>query len=323
MAKVWRFTVLMVITALLVSGCGAFQASKPVTEPLRVAWSLWEGDYTLLIAQEMGLFAKYGIEVEPVQYDAISDVIPDLAGNKIDGGLISLSGLLSTARLADVKGVLVYDAGSTAYIVSHPQIETVADLKGQRVGVLVGTEAELFIRNMILAGGLTMDDVTLVDTEPKYVSQKITSRDIAAGYMVAPRQEEALRQGYKILHAQDPQTVFEPNVVAFRQDILTGRPDDVRGFIKAWFEAVEYRTTHPEEATKIIERLAGPLAVNQMTGNVELYTLAENRQLFYADRGPGEIYDIAKRHLDFAVIRGQVTFSPDVDAVLDPSFLEQ
>ena len=81
----WRITKILITTIiglLLISCSGAAQGQSDTSSPITFAWTFRGGDYTLLIAQELGLFANHGIEVEPVLYNTTSRAIPDIAGAK-------------------------------------------------------------------------------------------------------------------------------------------------------------------------------------------------------------------------------------------------
>ena len=99
------FLALMVCISAACSGV----ATAPASTPLKVAWTLWPGDYTLLVANQMGYFKKYGVNVQPVRYDSSTQALPDLAGAKLDGGLFTMSDLLLASNLADIKAVFVSD----------------------------------------------------------------------------------------------------------------------------------------------------------------------------------------------------------------------
>ena len=61
---------LAVITAILLSACSGI--SKSERSPLKVEWTLWWGDYTIIIAREKGFFEKHGVEVELIFYEVFS-----------------------------------------------------------------------------------------------------------------------------------------------------------------------------------------------------------------------------------------------------------
>ena len=62
---------LLLIFMVCLSASCAGGSSAPAGKPLKVEWSLWQGDYTLLVANQMGFFKKHGVNVEPVRYEFI------------------------------------------------------------------------------------------------------------------------------------------------------------------------------------------------------------------------------------------------------------
>ncbi len=113
MSKSVRLFCSLVIIWLLAACSG--NTSTSTSKPLKIEWTLWQGDYTLLVANQMGYFKKHGVSVEPVRYETVSQAIPDLAGAKLDGGLFTMSDTLLASNLADLKAVLVSDYRGPIY----------------------------------------------------------------------------------------------------------------------------------------------------------------------------------------------------------------
>ena len=80
--------IFFVLALVLLAAC-ADATSTPSRKPLKVEWTTWQGDYSLLVADEMGFFDQHGIDVELVYYASTTAAIPDLAGAKLDGGLFT------------------------------------------------------------------------------------------------------------------------------------------------------------------------------------------------------------------------------------------
>ena len=95
------FSALLLVT-LFLSACGTVPP-KPERPPLVVEYSAWWGDYTLGVAQELGLFEKYGVKVEPVYYEIYSDSFPDMATGKIDAGLFAMGEALTVSDKTKLK----------------------------------------------------------------------------------------------------------------------------------------------------------------------------------------------------------------------------
>ena len=114
------FSALLLVT-LALSACGS-PAPEPERPPLRVEYSAWWGDYTLGVAQELGLFEKYGVKVEPVYYDVYSDLFPDMAAGKVDAGLFGMGEAITVSDTTNLKMVAIYDNGGVSTVVARSEI---------------------------------------------------------------------------------------------------------------------------------------------------------------------------------------------------------
>src|SRR5688572_23839767 len=129
-----KFLVLAVVINLI-TACAGNPSTTIQKEPLRIEYTEWWGDYTLLVAQELGLFEKYGVSVEPVLYETYSDSYSDLAAGILDGGLFVLGDAIGINDRSPLKIVAVYDDGGVDYLLGATSIQKTSDLKGKRIGV--------------------------------------------------------------------------------------------------------------------------------------------------------------------------------------------
>jgi NitT/TauT family transport system substrate-binding protein len=314
----WLGCLLVILTAC--------QSLAPVDEqpPLRVEWTQWWGDYTTIIAKEKGFFDKHGVKVEPVYYDVFSQALPDLAAGKIDIGLLGISDALNVARRVPIKVVAVYDQGGESTIVAAPGINTVADLKGKTVSVPAGGSTyEIFVREMLKSAGLSMSDVTVVNVDPEALPERL-GVDVQAGYTWEPYVTQLVKDGNHALYSSDENRLF-PDVITLRADVADQRPDDVKAFLRAWFEALEYRRTNPADSNAIIARVTG-LPVEEITAGQEkilLQNAADNLATFALPQGQDtkSIHYTAQTNLDYLISIGTASQPIDLNKVLDPSFL--
>ncbi len=317
------FATLLSIT-LVLSACGALSPASEPTRPLRIQYAQWWGDYTVLVAQEKGLFEKHGVQVEPVYYEIFSEALPDLAAGDIDMGLFALGDALNVMRHADVKVIAVYDNGGFNAILAAPSIQTIADLRGKNIGVQLGTTYELFVIEMLKEGGLSAADVNLVNVEPENIAARI-GRDISAGFAYEPYITETAQNGNRILFSSEQVSGLNPNVIVIRSEIAAQRPDEVRAFLRAWFEAVGYRYNNSEVTRRIIaEQLGVSLDKIQQDNSIKLATLQDNKE-FFELVPPVNYLPIRKTTIangEFLIRIGTLSGLPDLNAFLDPSFLE-
>lgn len=302
-------------------------SSQPQTvsqKPLKVELAFWWGDFTLLVAKEKGFFEKYGVLVEPVYYESFPQAPADLAAGKIDVGLFSIGDVLIASEHTDVKVVAAYDDGGLNTIVAIPEITSVADLQGRQIGVKIGSPYEIFVREMLHTAGLDTSDVVLVNLSAEEIPSALPDR-IQAGFVWEPYTTELLSQGYHILFSSAQISSLYPDLITFRSAVVKERPADVRAFLKAWFEAVEYRIAYPDETREIVAKFLGmsPDEI-QADGQLHIMTQADNRMMF--QRSPSDasrsIYATAQISADFLIGIGTLTKQPDLNTIFDPTFHE-
>lgn len=314
-AALWMFT--------LLASCSLFpEQGTEENEPLAVEFTAWWGDYTLIIAQEMGLFEKYGVEVQPVYYETFSRALPDLAAAQIDGGLFAIGDAINVARHADLRVVAVYDNGSFNTVVSVPEISQIKDLAGKRIGVQVGTSYELLISEMLASANLKISDVTLVNVDPEAVPSSL-GRTIDAGFIYEPYTTEAIARGNNLLLKSTEYIGLYPDVIVFRGAVVDERGEDIRAFLKAWFEAVEFRQKNPEQAQQIIADYFGLPVDNIIPDDaLKILTLQDNYEIFQTGSATKRsIYQTARLNADFLVRMGVLSNQPKLETLLTPAYL--
>lgn len=310
---------------LLLVGAGCSFAPAPALPhpPLRIEWTYWPGDWILLVAKDQGFFEKHGVQVEPVLYEVFDDAIPDMAAEKIDGGFFVVGDLLPIYSNDNLRAIFITDVSDGAdQVVASPDIQTPADLRGKRIGVSLGTFGELFVRQMLQKYGIKPAEVKFVDINAEAVPDAIPAL-IDAGHTWEPATSQALQKGQRIIFTSAETPGLIPDLLVLRASILRERPDDARAFLAAWLEAVEFTKTHPEEAIASIAKLSGMTPEEISFEGVRLYTLEDNLAAF--SQNPGNdttsIYFTTQLYVQALVESGMLTMLPDINQMLDPSFL--
>ncbi|MBI5965408.1 MAG: ABC transporter substrate-binding protein [Chloroflexi bacterium] len=317
-----HFLKVILLTAIPISlaACTMLQPEEPAKSPLRVEYTQWWGDYTLLVAQEKGIFEKYGVEVEPVYYEIFSKTYPDLAAGQIDGALIAVGDTININRNAPMKVVAVYDNGGNDAVIAGPEIDSVQDLNGKTIGLQLGSQYELTVVKMLQSAGMSMNDVNIVALDPEAALGALQSGKVQAASTWEPYSSEALSKGYKIIYPQEQLYLF-PDLIVFSQSVMDERPEDIRAFLKAWFEAVDYRLQNPEETRAIAAAYLG-MSIEEVLpdDNLKLLTLGDNKALFNLQE-EDSIYSTTRITLDYLISIGSLAQQIDPLKLLDPSYL--
>lgn len=318
----WKKLLILCMALSMISGCApaATPAPKP---PLRIEWTQWPGDWIILVAQEKGFFEKHGVPVEPVLYEMFDQAIPDLAAEKIDGGLFVAGDLVSITKNDNLRAVFITDVSDGAdQIVTSADIAAIADLRGKRIGAALGTFGELFVHEMLKSGNVSLNDVTLVNINAEAVPDAIPAK-MDAGHTWEPYTSQALANGQHILFTSADTPGLIADLLVFRTKVLKERPDDVRAFIAAWLEALEFTRAHPDEAAQIIAKKAGLSIEDVSFDGDKLYNLQDNLASFSQNPGKdtSSIYFTTQLYVDFLISTGNLTSAPDINLMLDKGFL--
>lgn len=314
---------LLVITLLVAWGLALPTAGAGEQRPLKVAWSLYPGYSPFVIAFKKGLIAKHGGHVEPILYDVSAKQLPDFESGKLDGGFFAFAdALIIDARSPGrARLVLIADNSDGAdLVVAAPGIAGVADLRGKRIGTGIGSFRELLVRKMLEAHGLSINDVSLVNMGPEEIPDAL-SDTIQAGQTWDPFTAKAVAKGAQVIFTSAQTPGLIPDVLVFHQSVIAQRPGDVGAVVDAWFEALEFWRENPNEGNAIIASATGrePGAVS--TEGIKLLSREENISAFSDTDDPTSLYKSGRDNADFMVSSGVLNNAPDIERLLDASFL--
>ena len=107
-------------------------------EPLKIGYSDWPGFTIFEVAKQKGWFKEAGVDVDLIWFDYLPSLDAFAAG-KVDAvTAVATDALVNGANGAKSKiiAILDYSDGSDM-IIGKPGIESIKDLKGQKVGIEV------------------------------------------------------------------------------------------------------------------------------------------------------------------------------------------
>ncbi|WP_026794784.1 MULTISPECIES: ABC transporter substrate-binding protein [Planktothrix] len=322
MLKLLRYISISLITVCLLFACHASSQIKLKSPPLKVVLTSFVGAYSGIIAKEKGFFQAQGVEVELKYGDFTQLQQADFSAGKYDGVGITLGDfIILSSTNPDIQTVMVVDETNGAdVVVAQPNIKTVADLKGKKLGAILGGFSEVFVTEILKKVNLTTDDVNLVKFDASEITQSLKNNTIQAGHTWEPYLSEAIKSGGHIIFTSKQTPGLILDMIVFRDEIIRDRPEDVRAFVRGWLEGSAYWTANVQEGNAIISKaLKIPLNTISLEG-VNLTDLGENQKLFQSSN-PNSIYKTAKIYADFFIRSGNVTRIPELKSLFNSSFL--
>lgn len=325
MVKIHRlFIAVSLLSVLLLSSCSGMQpVGVEAKDPLRIAWNPWPGDYPLVIAQELGLFEKYGVEVELVFSEDYSQLLIQLLSGDIDGFNATISDVLLMASTDDVQIVLVADYPEGANtIVADADIQTPADLRGKRLGVDTSIiSSRLLVAEMFRAYGLSPEEVTIVSTNPEEVPGAL-GKTIDAGFTWEPYTSQAQGNGYPVIYSDAQAPGLLTDVVVFRKATIDDRPEEIKAVVTAWLEASSFMNSNPDEAIDLILKYSGlPQDMISLAG-VKVYTFEDNQLAFGYGDDFRSLYHAISVSQNFLRDEGYISKSIPLEQLIKVNFIE-
>ena len=331
---------LALLAALVVAGCRDTDESSSGgggssssgdgggAQPIRIAFSTWNGYIGIVIGVEEGLFEKAGVKVE---YTVVEDPVQRFNALKA-GSLDAIATTPDTFSRTNAQGietvqVLGLDASVGGDgIVAENSIKTVKDLAGQKVGVSAGSTSQWFLAYMLNENGLSLDDVEQVDMTSGDAGSAFAAGRIPAAVTWEPWLSKAQKNpdGHVVVSTEKyPEIITDQ--VAFTPEFLKEHPDSVKAFIKGYQDAVDFLHSDEDKALEAVTDYLGqsPDEIKAVMETVPIWGLEESREYYGTKDAPGPIYDIFEESATFWKDIGEIKTMPDAKAAIDPSFVQQ
>jgi len=226
-----------------------------VAEPLAVGTNVWPGYEPLYLARNLGY---YNDSIRLVEYSSATEVLRAIRNKLIDVAALTLDEVLLLRQSGvDVRIVLVTDISNGGdVIVARPGIESLADLKGRKVGVESTALGAYVLTRALQKVGLTPADVQVVPIEVASHYMAYTDNVMDAVVTFEPVRSQLLRDGAHLVFdsSQIPGEIVDVMVV--REEVLAGKEEQIQGLISGWFKALTYLSVNPNDASK---RMTGRL----------------------------------------------------------------
>jgi len=315
-------------TATMLIGVGCNNSSQKSS--LRIGCNLWPGNMPLLIAQEQGIFANNNLTVELKWFPAVADQFKALANNELDivnGTPTDLFSIIDGGT--KIKAFLSGDfsTGADAVVVA-PSIKTIADLKGKKIAVEMGFVDHLLLLQALEAGGLSAQDVEIINTPSDKVPQELASNKVQAISTYEPFVTESVQKAKgTILFSSADTPGLVPNIFMARQEVIDQQPEALERLIKAWFAAVDYRTKNLEEVLPMEAKQAGVASVEEYKTLLKGLTLltAQKAASTYQEGLSAESILIAGRTISNFLVEQKVLKNtpPKIEDAIDNRFLQK
>ncbi|MEQ8289580.1 MAG: ABC transporter substrate-binding protein [Gammaproteobacteria bacterium] len=311
------------ITAGMLLGVATLGASA---EPLKVGYSDWPGWVAWEVALEKGYFEEVGVEVEFEWFDYVASMDAFAAGQLDAVAMTNGDALVTGATGAKSVMIIINDySNGNDMVVAAPGIESVADLKGKKIGVEIGFVGHLLLLNGLEKAGLTEADVELINVPTNETPQVLASGDVDAIVAWQPNSGQALSlvPGSKKIYssADEPGLIYD--VLAVSPSSYANSKEAWDKVVDAWYMAVDFilsPETQPEAISIMAARVGvSPEEYKPFLAGTKILTLEEAKGFYKKGDGFGSLYGSSSISDDFNLKYEVYSEPQDIDSYIDSS----
>lgn len=283
----------------------------------------WIGFAPLNLADDMGFFEKHGVDCDIESFESKADSRAALAAGRIQGISTTVdTQVMSRAQGVNLQIVLAEDTSSGGDGISAiKDIKDFKDLKGHTVALDTSGGASYFWFNYLLQqNDMKMNDMKIQNMSSGDAGAAFVAGKVDAAITWEPwlsRAKEAPNGHILIDSSETPGIIVD--CLAMDQDFASKYPGTVKGICEAWYDALDYIRTNPEDAYKILMKYTGDDTTDAVAGElsgVTLYDKEANEKYF-----GGEIQKVAKMASDLWLDNKLIDSAVSPDDVINGSFI--
>jgi NitT/TauT family transport system substrate-binding protein len=314
------------VLLILGTGCGGAGQGAPAPSgdaapKITLGFSAWPGWFPWQVAQEQGLFAKNGLQVELKYFDSYTDSLNALATGNIDANSQTLNDTLASVAGGAKETVVLVNDNSTGndQIIAKEGVKTVADLKGMTVAAEQGTVDHYLLLLALEKAGLTEADVKFQPLPTDAAAAAFVAGRVDAVGVFAPFTTTALkRPGSAAISTSADFPGAIPDHLVVTKELLDRDAKGVQALVKTWFDTLAWISANRDQALDIMAKRAGVSVADYRSYDegTTIFTLEQNRAAF-ADELPARAQQIS----DFLVTSKLVDAAPSLEGLLEPKFV--
>lgn len=295
-------------------------ARAAAPEEIHIDWATYNP--VSIVLKQQGLleqeFASDKIGVRWVQSLGSNKALEFLNAGSLDfGSTAGAAALIGKINGNPLKSIYVYSKPEWTALVTMKDspIHTVADVKGQRIAVTLGTDPHIFLVRALATAGLTQKDVKLVLLQHPDGRTALERGDVAAWAGLDPMMAAAeVESGARLFYRNPDANTY--GVLNVREAFAAQNPELVRRVLVTYEKARRWSVEHPAELKALMVaamKLPDAVVARQLERN-DLSSGA------IGDKQAATIIEAGKALQQAGIIQDDVDVTAVTGKMIDPTF---
>jgi len=316
------------------SGPAAPAALSPAVR-VRVGTVPSTGMAPIYIALDRGYFTQLGLEVDNVEFDAVTRMMQPLAAGQLDAVAAALSaGMFNAAareidmRIVADRGADVAGYGETAVVVRRDlwdggEVRALEDLRGRRVGVpgfQAGSAVTAELGHALETRGMSLDQLDIVDAPFSETMAGLANRSLDAGFSIEPLITIGVNNGTfsVLLRSSELYPDMQQGFMLYSADFARNQTEAARRWMVAYLRGVR------DYADAFVKGQGRDEVIDILIRNTSVKDPAIYRQMTPPYINPNGRVNAAKlaEAQDWFAAHGYVPQKADMAALIDMQFVD-
>lgn len=218
-------------------------------EEIKLGLQPWLGYGPLWVAQEQGFFDAHGLDVDLATFNWDQDMAAALASGNLDVVAYATNGVISNFNQGvDQKGFLIMDLSFEAdAIIAGKDITSIEDLRGKRVAFESGATSDLLMNYALKVNGMSLADIDHVPMGASEAGLALVAGrvDVAVSYEPYISTALSVSDENSVLFTAAEKPGLISDLLTASSEWIDAHPDEVKGLILAWDDAVRFIREKP------------------------------------------------------------------------------
>jgi NitT/TauT family transport system substrate-binding protein len=247
------------------------------------------------------------------------------AAGKLDGNASTIDEIMKYRQDFCFKAIVALDDshGGDGVLV-RDEVNSLKDLKGQQVGMNLGSVSQFWFNILLKKEGMTETDLNITNMTADDAAAAFIAGQIPAAVTWEPHLSlvRTKKQGKVLIDSsQTPGLIVD--VVDLTCDYIKNNPKDVEAFVKGLYKAADFIKTNQDEAYAIwrrASRLPEKADFAEAAKGVRFYDQARNVE-FFGSAEKGEAADLIKLGDEIWGSFEKMKMKVDYNSIVDLSFV--